>query len=516
MNRFPVPHRSASLALIGLVAAAGHAQVVINEVLENTPGSGSTEPRYEYIELYGAPNLSLDGYLIALAKGGSDPDGNDIPNAIPELDEVFSLDGLSLGPNGLLVIYNDTGDASFIPSIVTDEFDPATPVAGWDVLHVPSIDTPGNLSNDDSSSYILMRRRPMDPSFQFGTFWRKDVRHDPGFTGKVSFGPPNQPGTPTLDPYQMVDDVAWSNNGGKEYVRSSQQEISNTPGFNPDAIARANYFGSNPMLGSRFNSAGAIVETRTADEEWIYGEITDTLTLGFDETRSKGPTDLARPGYDGTCNPEDPDVVNCNPNGGPFLFDDIDITGFALTPGGLNDGGFVTQFRFVTGDINFDGVANIEDYYLLQGHFQERLGTTPAVTLDEMEPRTFDNDTPGDPTDDFSFLGWRFEGRAFNGVLAMMQLDTTDDTTGGNATFVTAADILAGHAIYCAADISSATVPGNPDGVLTGADFFEFLSRFSANDLRADYSSATEPGVPDGVLTGANFFFFLNTFQAGC
>ena len=66
------------------------------------------------------------------------------------------------------------------------------------------------------------------------------------------------------------------------------------------------------------------------------------------------------------------------------------------------------------------------------------------------------------------------------------------------------------------ADLSSASNPGVPDGVLTGADFFEFLARFQAGDLSIDFSSAANPGVPDGVLTGADFFEFLNLFSAGC
>ena len=66
------------------------------------------------------------------------------------------------------------------------------------------------------------------------------------------------------------------------------------------------------------------------------------------------------------------------------------------------------------------------------------------------------------------------------------------------------------------ADISSAATPGVPDGVLTGADFFEFLNRFGAGDLSIDFSSPANPGVPDGVLTGADFFEFLSLFAAGC
>ena len=68
----------------------------------------------------------------------------------------------------------------------------------------------------------------------------------------------------------------------------------------------------------------------------------------------------------------------------------------------------------------------------------------------------------------------------------------------------------------CLADLSSPADPGVPDGVLTGADFFEFLSRFQAGDLSVDFSSPTAPGVADGVLTGADFFEFLDLFSQGC
>ena len=68
----------------------------------------------------------------------------------------------------------------------------------------------------------------------------------------------------------------------------------------------------------------------------------------------------------------------------------------------------------------------------------------------------------------------------------------------------------------CPADLSSPASPGTPDGVLTGADFFEFLTRFDNGDLSIDFGSPANPAVPDGVLTGADFFRFLTLFAAGC
>ena len=77
-------------------------------------------------------------------------------------------------------------------------------------------------------------------------------------------------------------------------------------------------------------------------------------------------------------------------------------------------------------------------------------------------------------------------------------------------------DLVIAEAASCPADVSSPTLPGVPDGVLTGADFFEYLARFQAGDPRADLSSPAAPGVADGVLTGADFFAYLNLFSAGC
>lgn len=68
----------------------------------------------------------------------------------------------------------------------------------------------------------------------------------------------------------------------------------------------------------------------------------------------------------------------------------------------------------------------------------------------------------------------------------------------------------------CPIDYASATDPNTPDGALTGADFFAFLSLFQAGDLSADLAGPTDPTTPDGALTGADFFRFLDLFQSGC
>ncbi|MBZ0172281.1 MAG: hypothetical protein K8E66_07880, partial [Phycisphaerales bacterium] len=251
------------LAMLACLLGAGQAagQVVINEVWQNPPGSG--DEFYEFIEFYGPAGMSLDGYAVALVNGGMDTNGDDIPETPSEIDEAFTLDGLTIGANGLLVLLNDTGGFS----LAEDEVDPDTAIAYFSEQHIPTSDTPGKLNNDGSSTYVLLRKRPVDNFGGFDTAWRKETDPDQNWDSHIDFGPPHQTYGRVLEPYQMVDNFAFSNAGGKEYVRDSEDEISDTPGFNPDVVSRVAYYAQNPGP-----------QDRRADEEYVYGE---TLVLDF-------------------------------------------------------------------------------------------------------------------------------------------------------------------------------------------------------------------------------------------
>ena len=420
----------AALAAMTAFGLASHAQVVINEVLENPPGSG-TDPAWEYIELYGRPGMSLSGYAVVCIKGGNEF------GAPAEVDEAFHLDGLTIGTNGLLVLYNNTGGPSFIPARVT----PGTTLATFSAQHIPTSDTAGNFANDDSSTYVLVRRRPFHSLsgstsvYAPGYAWRKDINPDIDWNSRVDL--PDYPvGGLTLEGYQMVDDLSWSHQGGKEYTRDNQQEISTTEGFNPDCAVRVRYYGANPRRGHRFNSEGEITWSRMADEEFVYGDLISIPLLQFDPARSDGPTDPNAPKYDGSCDPDTNAGCTSSPSG-TYLFDPIDLTGFALTPGGFNDGGAssIAQFRWVIGDFDFNGVADVEDLYLIN----QRLG----ATLDDTIIETSDNNTPEDGADDFTYTGYKWQGRDFNALVAMMQMSPNDGPGGANAASVTGADIAA-------------------------------------------------------------------------
>lgn len=533
--------RRALLCFAGLSMGFGaSAQVVINEVLENPPGSGSIEDSGEYIELYGKPGMDLTGYAIALIKGGRDANGDNVPEIVPEVDEAYSLDGLTIPESGfLLLVSTNVAEFSYFGTnfgTPNPSYDPGEPDAvdnrrwldaiSFFAIHIPSSDTAGNLANDDSSSYVLVRKRPFhsinqdgESVYATGYAWRKETTPDVNFDGDLDYDLPFEGGSARMmQPYQVVDDVAWSNGGGKEYVRSSQQEISDTPGFNPDAISRLNYFVENPMRGHRTRDQGSgfeILPTRTADESWVYGELTtlaslvyatDTDAEGF--VRTKAPTDLNAMPFDGACDPEPDDVAPsgaCAPSpGGEFFFTDLDVTGFAMTPLAHNDhptDASIAQFRFVRGDFDFNGVVDQADLALIQS----RLG----ATLDDQEARLVDPGTPGNPNDDVEIMDWRWQGGEFQQILMMRDMDEADGEMGANADEVTQSDV----------DEVAALVPVVCDGDTNGDNQVNFA------DLNTVLSSFGQTGAPgtvpgdvngDGTVNFADLNTVLSNFGTTC
>ena len=498
-----------SACLMLAAGSAVNAQVVINELVQDPPGP---DEAWEYIEFYGRPNMDLSGYAVGLFKGGADTNGDDIAETPPEIDEAFTLDGLSLGPNGFLILINDTAGPTDVELFV----DPATPIAFFTSAHVPNPnDTPGKLGNGDSSTYLLVRARPnhsiagststYDPGY---VFW-KDENPDVNFDGKLDFGIEGGSAL-EVDPLQIVDEVAWSNNGGKEYVRSSQQEISETPGFDPDALSRYNYTGSNMGLGNRVKSDMTVDVTRMADEEWIYGEIV-VLPAALDEDAEygsdvKGPTDPNGQSYDCPASPTGEGDCFADVNG-QYLFDDIELydsvnsVGFGLTPGTFNDNALfgAAQFRWVLADFDFDGDADADDLALIQSS----QGATLDDRIDCIDP---DTGSPIiDPSTGNPFQCYAFEGRDFNAIEAMRWMDPADGAGGGNADEVTAADVAAAEAIIPTGRLCA---DSNEDGLVTPTDFTAWINLFNNNDLRGDVNQ-------DGSVTPTDFTAWIAAFNLG-
>jgi len=536
--------RALFVCLAAGLASQACGQVVLNEIFSNPPGSGSSgDDRWEYIEIYGPAGYDLTGYMIASVFGGADegdgipgplPAGFDVGDELPEIDEAWTLDGQRIGSNGLFVLYNNNGApsrASFVPALMPAETNRATFVQ----CHIPTTDSAGRIKNDGSATFVLLRHRPDHALNAQGQsiygpayVWRKDVNPDVDFDGQLDFGgvgtllsggsrpvetPLNSqnPGTPAVGPagvfesYQMVDDLSWSNAGGKEYSRSRQQELSQTDGFNPDAASRIAYYGSNPNLGSIFAN-GVITDTRMADEEFIYGDVPAVPSLVFDPILSGGPTDQSGPRYNaqGT-----PDVQ------GLYLLDDISRVGFKMTPGTLNDvdssgigGATIVQRRFVRGDFNFDGVVDCQDHDLIAASI--------GLSLNDTFLRTDGNGTDLNSADDFKVLSYTFEGRDFNALLAMVRMDLGDSTTGewNSGSTVTGADFETFLSIYSEGPCGSGCPADfNGDGFLDGFDYDDFVACFEGDTCppgsTADFNN---DGFPDGF----DYDDFVSAFETGC
>jgi len=301
---------------------ASLATVFINEVFINPPGSSADDTR-EFIELLGTPGRSLDGYAIALVNGALTkyyPLGSIPPRPVAqEIDEFFSLDGLRLGPNGLLVI--GIGTSSMYPTLLAD-----TNFRQWTTLWNGGSDTPGKLNNDGSNTVLLLRRRPgqtqADPTNPAGLRWGKDIIPDDElFTpvldpqtnqlvdqygdGALDEGQPNgidggntldfvgasTPGD-LLDDLEVVDEVSYEDDRGWEYDVDARQVDLDSPvpglpprrvhalddpqGFNPDVLIRVDYRtkgpGWLPAPGATGAGPNGMNWQDTATEQWIRGE----------------------------------------------------------------------------------------------------------------------------------------------------------------------------------------------------------------------------------------------------
>lgn len=494
--------QSTFIALAGLAISAGCAQgqVVINEVYENPPGDAQgNDDVLEFIELYGRPGMDLTGYAIALFKGGSDGEfnpPNDIPDTYAEIDEAFTLDGLSIGPNGFLVLYNGTDSQSLIPLFAPAE---STGVSFFDA-HLPNPnDVNGNLQNDYSSTYLLIRKRYghsiVDGQSVYGdgyAVW-KDENPDVDFDGKIDFGIeiplnrdigiPSAPPPERIDPMQIIDEIAWSNAGGKEYVRTSQHEISQTDGFNPDAASRLAYYAENPMLGLRINSDDETVPTRIADESWIYGEVTGaSIDFTYDTAAYGAPTDQSGDGFQDIAIDEGGDS-------------------FKITPGDFNDhvATGISQFRFVEGDLNFDQVVDVEDLNLFDAMlFEADFDATEDYIDSDTNMPIADPDNPG-----MNFQSYVFQGRLANTYLAARDLDTSDGSE-----FPSAADRIVLAGLVGSVPCNDADF-AEPYGTLSFFDVSAFLSAFSVADTTADLND-------DGQFNFFDVSAFLSAYSAGC
>ncbi|QOJ15768.1 MAG: hypothetical protein HRU75_14465 [Planctomycetia bacterium] len=509
---------AAGAALVGAALAQG--TVFINEVFINPPGS--LDDTREFFELYGTPGKKLDGYAIAVLNGtqqkyyplGSITPGS-VPIVIPEIDEIYVLDGLSLGANGLLLIGN--GNASNYPNLLPD-----TNFAQTFSLYNGPYDTPGNIQNDGSNTIVLVRNRPGGKSVGDSDWrWAKDVKHDyelitpavdpqtmlnvdqfgdgdcddggPDGLGGAQFDMRGRPTASILDDLEIVDEVSYEHDRGWEYDFDSRRvDIGSTDaffperrvhalddpeGYNPDALTRVDYRtrgpGWPPQPGSSGDGPGGNNWQDTATEQWIRGD-TVQGTVGGEPNPQFFYSNAANP-----ANTPQPWLTNVPKWLNDGVAPDYNFTAsntYRLMSGRINP----LAIPFIPGDVNRDGVCDDDDIAKLAAVFGDddwifsNSWPTAAETNSgdpASQTRPWDVDATGDNGIECSDLQWVLN---FRGNTNGQVIGRTYESAVPAAAGVT---LNSNAGVICTLSTASTVTGGRPlSGVFVG-DTIELLVR---------------------------------------
>lgn len=485
MKRF-----SCLLCTAFLFSTAVPGQVFISEIMNNPPTSGFDDTK-EFIELTGTPGMKLDGFAIALINGGQQkffPLGSIPPEPHPdpdqEIDEFFSLDGLSLGRNGILVIgIGAAGQYGTLTGMSDTNFQ------RWTTLWNGGLDAAGKLGNDGSSTYVLLRNRPgntqANPVTPAGLLWGKDVTTDRELITPVNdpqdginkdqfgdgevdngenldaFGAPTRDhkgkSTPAVlgDDLEICDEVSWEHDRGWEYDFDGRHVDLGSPsnglpqrrvhalddpqGINPDALVRVDYrtkgLGWTPVSGATGPLANGNNWQDTATEQWIRGELVQSGS-------GQGTAPFFY--FDNAPNPN-PDSIQ------PY---------FTNVPLWLNDGvatdyNFTTSFTyqimagrtnplaipFIPGDVDRDGDADSLDIAKTAAVFgnddwifSNSFSTSPEGDSNDpaSQTRPWDVNGTGDNGIECCDLQWtlNFQGNSDGRIVGRRYDTTTPSATG--------------------------------------------------------------------------------------
>ena len=286
-------NRKSLAAILGLTTLAGAAMgqngnfytadsrrgdMFINEVW-NDPNSGDA-PK-EFIEIYSeSGSVSLDGLAIIVIQSVDTNDDGVVDST--EIDEsfIFPSNGVyKTNSAGYFVLWNSDSDldidatnrnATYDSQMLSQADDseiyarlpesvrqtlasgaadsgPGRPntalgdlttryEASFDELGTlgDSNDKPGQLTNDDSRTFLLVDFAGSGLESAEEEKLHKDGNPDADLDGKIEI---NEVGG-TGEELQIIDSVAVSDNGGAEYTYCDQEEWDVSPGFNPDAMTR--------------------------------------------------------------------------------------------------------------------------------------------------------------------------------------------------------------------------------------------------------------------------------------
>jgi len=507
-------------------SSKARAIVFINEVFINPCASADDS---EFVELLGTPGMKLDGYAIAILNGT----GNELyplnsippdPNPSPEIDEFFSLDGLKLGRNGILLLGANTliHFPSYFPSYLSDSnfADP-----NWRNLWNGGLDVPGTIKQNGSTTIVLIRNRPgrtqADPCNPDGLRWGKTIRHDAQLktpvydprdgndkdqwgNGDLDEGEPNHLGGNTLDmcgtstpadandDLEIVDEVSFEDMQGWEYDTDDRHVDANSTvvglphrhvhalddpaGFNPDALSRVDYrtkgVGWTPATGATGEMANGKNWQDTATEQWIRGESTRGATYPY-------------PFFYSIASNSDPNSLQPYETQVPMWLYDGNAPDFNYSTPKTYEigGGRINQLSvpFIPGDCDRDGVCDANDIAKIAAVFGDYdwifANSVPgSAETDSGDPATqtrpWDVDATGDNGIESNDLQWalNFQGDTTGQIIGIKYTSNIpastgvylNPNTGVQCTITTDVNIPSGHTLAAlrVGDIVEITVKG--------------------------------------------------------
>ena len=223
------PQTATSTVAIAVVAAP-----LLNEIEANSPGT--SDNRYQYVELRGAAGASLNNVYLVVFDGIS-------TNNPGTADLVVDLSPYSLGSNGLLVVksVNGTGHSlNAATTLVPDSF--FTPAGGF--------------NNGTLSFYLFFSTSPFSSGADYDTTDDGRLDHLPSGS-------------------QVLDDLA---------VLDTDKSAAGDIAYGPAVVTEGNNTGT-PDAATRF--AGSTTPSSSA--AWYGGELVDTDNLAsqidYDSTR---------------------------------------------------------------------------------------------------------------------------------------------------------------------------------------------------------------------------------------
>lgn len=448
---------------ISIPCPTAQAVVFLNEVFINP--ANTLDVQREFIELLGTPGMKLDGYAVAILNGtqaelyplGSIPP---VPYPAPEIEEFFSLDGLTLGRNGILVLGVRYFGTTYFPAYLSD-----SNYTNWNTLWNGDLDFPGQINDDGSTTVVLLRNRPgitqADPCNPGGLRWAKSILHDAQLhprevndqwgNGDLDEGEPNglggntldMTGTSTLadanDDLEIVDEVSFEDMQGWEYDTDDRHVDANSTvvglphrhvhalddpaNFNPDALSRVDYRtkgpGWTPAAGATGEMANGNNWQDTATEQWIRGE--GIFQQRLPESGNGFYYSVDPCSAPGAVQPYDTHVPMWLYDGNAPDFNYSNPKGYEIAAGRINN----LAIPFIPGDCDRDGVCDANDIEKIKAVF----GYTDWIFANSV-PGSTETDS-GDPAT--QTRPWDVDATGDNGIEAndlQWTLNFQGDTTG--------------------------------------------------------------------------------------